>query len=154
MSFSLTPFLLFESCILTYMHTIILFSQISSTARHLLAKEETEAIMKSAQDCVDEGCSVDAVSDLILDLQEQELALTERLEKVTKLIGDLQYINGKDERHTDEVQAFVKDMLRVFNHDKPIINPTGFTGEIGDGPKTAWDALPPKKWSPNKNLSP
>ena len=27
---------------------------------------------------------------------------------------------------------------------------TGFSGDIGDGPTTAYDALPPKKWSAKK----
>ena len=26
---------------------------------------------------------------------------------------------------------------------------SGFTGDVGDGPTTAYDALPPKKWKPN-----
>jgi hypothetical protein len=28
-----------------------------------------------------------------------------------------------------------------------MIFPSGFTGDIGDGPTTAYDALPPKKWT-------
>jgi hypothetical protein len=62
------------------------------------------------------------------------------------MIGHLQHINEKEERKTDEVRSFVRDMLRVFDTNKPMAFPTGFSGDVGDGPTTAYDALPPKPW--------
>merc|ERR1712124_243415 len=72
-------------------------------------------------------------------------------EKIMNTISHLQHINAKEERKTDEVRAFVKDMLRVFNTDKPLVFPTGCGGDVGKGAQTAYDALPPKKWvNPDK----
>jgi len=31
-----------------------------------------------------------------------------------------------------------------------MFNPSGFSGDIGDGPTTAYDALPPKKFKADK----
>ena len=31
--------------------------------------------------------------------------------------------------------------------------PISFSGDIGDGPKTAYDALPPKPWKPEEAKS-
>lgn len=35
-----------------------------------------------------------------------------------------------------------------FVLQSPNVFPTGWAGEIGDGPTTAYDALEPKKWKP------
>ena len=113
-----------------------------------MSEEETDAIIKSAEDCAESECSVDDVSGLIFELKEQEQILEERLEKIMNMIAHLQHVNEKEERKTDEVRAFVQDMLRVFSQDKPMVFPAGFGGEIGDGPTTAYDALPPKPWKP------
>ena len=48
---------------------------------------------------------------------EQEALLEQRLSKVMNMIAHLQHVNEKEERQTDEVRAFVKDMLRVFAHE-------------------------------------
>jgi DNA repair exonuclease SbcCD ATPase subunit len=121
--------------------------QFSSTARSiLLSNEETSQILQSADECAAGECSIDEVADLVADLKEQEKLLSERLEAVMNAVAHLQHLNAKKERKTDEVRAFVKDMLRVFDTSKPMAFPTGFAGDIGDGPTTAYDALPPKKW--------
>jgi len=124
----------------------------SSTARRvILSEEETDAILKSAADCAMGECSVDDVALLISELKEQEQILEQRLENIMNIIGQLQHFNEKKERKRDEIKAFVKDMLRVFNHDTPGFAPMGFSGDIGKGSQTAYDALPPKKWTdPNK----
>jgi hypothetical protein len=83
---------------------------------------------------------------LLSELRDTEKELNSRLGKVTKMITQLQQVNEKDERKTSEVKQFVKEMLSVFNHGKTGHYPIGFTGDIGDGPTTAYDALPPKKW--------
>ena len=35
-----------------------------------------------------------------------------------------------------------------FVMQSPAVFPTGWAGEVGDGPTTAYDALEPKKWKP------
>jgi DNA mismatch repair ATPase MutL len=114
----------------------------------ILSDEETEKILQSASDCAEGECSIDDVSELIAELKEQEKEMQSRLDKIMNMISHLQHINAKEERKTDEVRAFVRDLLRTFSSDKPLYFPTGFAGDVGDGPTTAYDALPPKKWVP------
>ena len=115
----------------------------------ILSEDEVTSIMKAAEDCAQGECSLDDVSELIFELEEQQKLMQERLDKTVNIIGALKEMNAKAEDR-DEVRAFVKDMLRVFSHEKPSFPIMGFSGDIGDGPKTAWDVLPPKKWSPGK----
>lgn len=120
----------------------------SSTARPvILSDAETENILQTANDCAEGECSIDDVQDLIYELKQQEKEMHTRLDKIMNMISHLQHVNEKDERQTDEVRALVKDMLRVFSFEKPMVFPTGFAGDVGDGPTTAYDALPPKKWT-------
>jgi hypothetical protein len=120
----------------------------SPTARHiLLSDEETAQILKTADDCVQGECSIDDIDGLLSELRDTENELKDRLVKVTKMISELQHVNEKDERKTSEVKQFVKEMLSVFNHGSTGHYPIGFSGDIGDGPTTAYDALPPKKWT-------
>mmetsp|Transcript_127330 Transcript_127330/g.189839 ORF Transcript_127330/g.189839 Transcript_127330/m.189839 type:complete len:212 (-) Transcript_127330:71-706(-) len=46
-----------------------------------------------------------------------------------------------------ETNQLVKDASRVFVHEKKM-HPTGYSGYVGGGPTTAYDALPPKPWKP------
>jgi DNA repair exonuclease SbcCD ATPase subunit len=90
----------------------------STTARRIImTDEETEKVLKSAQDCVESECSIDEVDDLLQVLKSTEKELEDRLEKIMNMIGHLQHINEKPERQTNEVRQFVKDMLRVFSTD-------------------------------------
>jgi hypothetical protein len=117
--------------------------------RHvILSDAETEKILQSAGDCAEGECSVDDVSELIYELKQQEKEMQQRLEKIMNMISHLQHINEKEERQTDEVRAFVKDMLRVFSFKAPAVVPQGYSGDVGKGSTTAYDALPPKKWKP------
>jgi hypothetical protein len=111
-----------------------------------LNDEETETILKSAGDCAEGECSLDDVSFLIGELKEQEKLLQERMQSVTTMIGQLQHINEKEERKTDEVRAFVKDMLSVFNNGGRGFPTTGYPGDVGKGTTDAYDALKPKPW--------
>jgi hypothetical protein len=104
--------------------------------------------MQSAADCADGECSVDDVTELVAELEEQKKVLQTRLDKITNIISDLQHVNQKDVRKTDDVRELVRDMLRVFNRDAPKSRATGYTGDVGKGPMDAYDALPPKKWKP------
>lgn len=131
---------------------LVYFLQIavSNTARHvLLTDEETDAILQSADECAAGECSIDDVAELIYELKEQEKLLEERLDTIMNMISHLQHVNEKEERQTDEVRAFVRDMLRVFDTEKPGFFPAGFSGDVGKGATTAYDALPPKKWKPS-----
>jgi len=115
----------------------------SSTARGvLLSEEETESIYKTATDCAEGECSIDDVSELIGELKGQQKEMTVRLNKIMKMVADLENINEQDERKTDEVRAYVKDLLRVFGPNSRGFA-TGFSGDVGDGPTTAYDALDP-----------
>lgn len=111
-----------------------------------MTEEEIDGILQSASDCAEGECSVTDVQSLINELKEQENILENRLEAIMNMISHLQHVNEKQERKTDEVRAFVRDMLRVFNQEKPLYFPTGFSGDVGDGPTTAYDALKPKPW--------
>jgi len=123
----------------------------SSTAKFiLLTEEETEFIMTKATDCADGECDIDSVNGLIGDLTDQQGLLEDRLKQVVNMIEALKQLNEKDQRETDEVRQYVRDLLRVFSNDKPMFNPSGFSGDIGDGPTTAYDALPPKKFKADK----
>jgi len=117
----------------------------------IMTDEEVETILSKATDCMGEECSVDEVDELLVLLKDTQKSLESRMDTVMNMISDLQHLNGQEERQVDEVKALVKDMLRVFAHDKnPAFNPMGFSGEIGDGPKTAYDVLSPKKWTPTE----
>jgi hypothetical protein len=90
----------------------------SPVARHLILTDaETNALMSKGEDCAAGECSIDDVAELIAELKETEKALEERLEKIMNMVGHLQHINEKEERKTDDVRQFVKDMLRVFSSD-------------------------------------
>jgi hypothetical protein len=111
-----------------------------------MSDAETDAILQSAKNCADGECSVDEISDLVSELKEQQEILELRMNKIMNMIAHLEHVNEKPNRNDDEVRKFVKDMLRVFAHEKQAFPATGFSGDIGDGPTTAYDALPPKKW--------
>ena len=119
----------------------------SSSARFiLLTEEETEAIMTKATGCAEGECSIDDVNELIVELKDQQKLLEDRLSTVVSMVDKLKALNEKEERKVNEVREYVRDFLRVFTNDKPFVTPAGFSGDIGDGPTTAYDALPPKPY--------
>jgi seryl-tRNA synthetase len=120
----------------------------------ILAEEELEKIKTTAADCI-KYAHRDEISNLIKELKDQQKQMEARLDNIKTMVDDLQYVNQKEERKTDEVRSFVQDMLRVFTErDMPAGSgkgshyPIGYSGDIGKGATTAYDALPPKKWSP------
>jgi predicted nuclease with TOPRIM domain len=86
-----------------------------------MSDAETAAILEKAEGCMGEECSIDEVDELLVMLKKTQSDLEERLEKIMNLVGDLQHLNQKGERETDEVRAFVKDMLSVFSRDVSVI---------------------------------
>jgi len=127
----------------------------TNTARNLIMTEdEITAILDKAHGCVESECAVDDVSDLIAELKDQQKVLNTRLETIMNVVAHLQHANEQKERKTDDVRAIVNDMLRVFTTQEGKFA-IGFSGDIGDGPTTAYDALPPKPWKGDaKKLNP
>lgn len=123
-----------------------------------MSAEETDKIMESASSCAEGECSLDEVEDLIDILKQQQKELFERVETVKEMIATLETMNAEPDRKTDEVRETVRALFRVFQlgdkasgNDYPgLSKPTGWSGEVGDGPKSAYDALPPKKWKPKE----
>ena len=65
------------------------------------------------------------------------------------------------EKKPNEMKETMRALFRVFQlgdeasgNDYPSLrHPTGWSGEIGDGPKTAYDCLPPKRYvAPEKEV--
>merc|ERR1712232_735511 len=111
----------------------------SSSARFLMTDEEIDLIFNAATDCAESECSIDEVENLIGTLRTQEGQLKTRLALISSM-------NEKDGRDIDEVRQYVRDFLRVFTNEKSGFDPTGFSGDVGSGATTAYDALPPKPW--------
>eukprot|EP00565_Helicotheca_tamesis_P007350 CAMPEP_0185723154 /NCGR_PEP_ID=MMETSP1171-20130828/86_1 /TAXON_ID=374046 /ORGANISM="Helicotheca tamensis, Strain CCMP826" /LENGTH=121 /DNA_ID=CAMNT_0028390819 /DNA_START=164 /DNA_END=529 /DNA_ORIENTATION=+ len=121
-----------------------------------MTPEEEESIMTTATNCAEGECSLDEVEALISELKEQQSTLSKRVVEMDTLIRDLKKYNEKDDREVDEVRETVRAIFRVFQlgdkasgNDYPSLSkPTGWSGEVGDGPSTAYDALPPKPYKP------
>ena len=85
---------------------------------------------------------------------EQQHILSQRVKEVDNMIKSLEVLNGSDERETDEVRETVRAIFRVFQmsargsgNDYPALTkPTGYSGDVGDGPTDAYKALNPKPW--------
>jgi DNA repair exonuclease SbcCD ATPase subunit len=82
-----------------------------------MTEDETSTILQKSEECIASECSLDEVDDLLVTLKETEKELEDRLSKIMNMISHLQHINEKEERKTDEVREFVRDMLRVFSTD-------------------------------------
>lgn len=119
-----------------------------------MPQEEVDTLLTKAGDCAEGECSVDEVADLLDILKGQQKELYSRVQTVKEMINQLEHVNAKDDRKVDEVRETVRAIFRVFQlgdkasgNDYPSLSrPTGWSGEIGDGPKTAYDALPPKPY--------
>mmetsp|Transcript_27478 Transcript_27478/g.42637 ORF Transcript_27478/g.42637 Transcript_27478/m.42637 type:complete len:158 (-) Transcript_27478:217-690(-) len=126
----------------------------STTAvQALMSEEETKSIINSAHDCADSECSVEDVEMFLSELKEQQIILRNRLSDVTKMIDELGHVNIGTDRKVDEVRETVRAIARLFmmgdkasGNDYPMMGtPMGYSGEVGEGPKTAYDVLSPKK---------
>jgi len=99
-------------------------------------------------------CDVDSVSNLLEHLKLQEKELTDRVAEISKMVSDLEKANNLSTREVDEVRETVRAIWRIFQlgdkasgNDYPALSkPMGYPGEVGKGPTTAYDALPPKKY--------
>jgi hypothetical protein len=90
-----------------------------------MSDSEQEQVLKHATDCVEGECSLDEVSELLSVLKDTEHELEHRLEKIMNMVSHLQHINAKEERKTNEVREFVKDLLRVFSHEVSLASASG-----------------------------
>jgi hypothetical protein len=122
------------------------------TARNLMSADEVKAIIAEAESCAQGECALDEVDALITNLQSQQSLLSKRIAEMDGLIKDLEHVNGKDNRPTDEVRETVRAIFRIFalgdkasGNDYPsLTKPMGYSGETAGGGKTAYDVLPPK----------
>jgi hypothetical protein len=80
-----------------------------------MSDAETTALLEKAEGCMGDECTLDEVDELLTLLKDTQSSLEGRLNTVMNMIGTLQNLNEADERKTDEVRAFVQDMLRVFS---------------------------------------
>lgn len=114
--------------------------------------EELDSLMSSGKQCEESECSIDDVDDLIGELLDQQKELYNRVKQLKDEVKMLEQLNEGD-RNVDEIQETVRAIVRIFQlgakasgNDYPALSrPTGYTGEVGDGPKTAYEALEPKK---------
>ena len=119
-----------------------------------MAQDDVDSLLNKAEQCADGECSVDEVSELLSVLKQQQKELYSRVQQVKETVSALEHVNEKPEREVDEVRETVRALFRVFQlgakasgNDYPALSkPMGWSGEVGDGPTTAYDALPPKKW--------
>lgn len=122
-----------------------------------MTPEETDEVIKRAEQCVGSEYSLDDVNDLVDVLKEQQKELYERVQKIKLTVEALEKVNKAEDRPVDEIRETVRAIWRVFqlgdkasDNDYPKLSkPTGYSGDVGDGAKTAWDVLPPKKWKPS-----
>lgn len=101
--------------------------------------------MQSAHDCAEGECSVDDVSGLIFELKEQQKEMNTRLEEMMNMVSHLQHLNDSKKREKEDIRAYVKDLLRVFDTSVGGFA-SGYSGDVGDGPTDAYKALNPKPW--------
>merc|ERR1712071_490871 len=121
---------------------------VSTTARNvILTEDEVDMIFKRATDCAESECSVEDVNNLLMDLRDQKKLMEGRLQMIDNMFNKLDNLNSKKQREVDSIRQTVEDFMRVFSRDTPAFMPTQIMGDIGDGPTTAYDALPPKKWT-------
>jgi len=124
----------------------------SPSLLNLMTRDESDKVMETATDCVKGECSLDEIEGLIDLLKEQQKEASDRLGEIRDMIKALEIVNGADDRSVDEIRETVRAIFRVFQlgdkasgNDYPALSkPTGWPGEVGNGPMTAYDALPPK----------
>lgn len=84
------------------------------TARNLMTAEEVKSIIDEAESCSRGECALDEVEDLISSLLAQQSLLSKRIAEIDGLVKDLEHVNGRDERPTDEIRETVRAIFRIF----------------------------------------
>mmetsp|Transcript_22010 Transcript_22010/g.42803 ORF Transcript_22010/g.42803 Transcript_22010/m.42803 type:complete len:155 (+) Transcript_22010:273-737(+) len=75
-------------------------------------------LSESAASCLEEGCSVDMVQDLLEELKAESKELTKRQQALLILIGNLQALNAKPEANQSEIKKLVSAATRTFSNTK------------------------------------
>mmetsp|Transcript_2584 Transcript_2584/g.3771 ORF Transcript_2584/g.3771 Transcript_2584/m.3771 type:complete len:142 (+) Transcript_2584:77-502(+) len=57
-------------------------------------------------------------------------------------------IKAKEEPKRGYMESLFRDLMFALAPPNPNAMPTGYPGEVGDGPYDAYDVLAPKKWKP------
>jgi hypothetical protein len=86
----------------------------SSTALNIMTAAELESIISEAEACAEGECALDQVESLIHNLLDQQKMLNQRIGEIDTLVKDLEHMNGKDNRPTDEVRNTVQAIFRIF----------------------------------------
>lgn len=81
------------------------------------------AVEDAASACLEEGCSVDSVADLLIELKAESKELSKRHQALLVLIGRLQALSGSPEDNRSEIEKLVGAASRTFmvteNYDFP-----------------------------------
>eukprot|EP00537_Pseudo-nitzschia_pungens_P011240 CAMPEP_0172397350 /NCGR_PEP_ID=MMETSP1061-20121228/30039_1 /TAXON_ID=37318 /ORGANISM="Pseudo-nitzschia pungens, Strain cf. pungens" /LENGTH=156 /DNA_ID=CAMNT_0013129487 /DNA_START=11 /DNA_END=481 /DNA_ORIENTATION=+ len=145
-------------CLLATTHafttTPVVQRSATTTQLNLMSHEDTDNVLETADNCVKGECSLDEIDGLVSLLKDQQKESSDRLKEIKDMIKSLETVNKSDDRSVDEIRETVRAIYRIFQlgakasgNDYPALSkPMGWSGEIGDGPKTAYDALPPKPY--------
>ena len=120
----------------------------------VLTPAELERVIMRGRECEKGECSISDVDNLIMELQEQQHNLNERIQDIDNMVKSLDILNDSDDRDDDEVRETVRSIFRVFNmgaeasgNDMPSTGmATGYSGDVGSGPTDAYKSLNPKPW--------
>lgn len=110
-----------------------------------MTKEDTDALFKKANAVVDStSCTKEDVDELVTTLQLQQKELYQKIDQMKNMVNKLQTMNAaeNDSRKVDEVRETIRALYRVFqlddkasgNYYPSLSRPTGWSGEINDGP--------------------
>jgi hypothetical protein len=84
------------------------------TARNLMTAKEIQSIISEAEACAAGECALDEVEGLITNLLAQQSQLSKRIAEIDGLIKELEHVNGRDNRPTDEIRETVRAIFRIF----------------------------------------
>lgn len=84
------------------------------TARNLMTAAEIQSIIDEAESCAQGECALDEVEGLITNLLAQQSLLSKRIAEIDGLVKELEHVNGKDNRPTDEIRETVRAIFRIF----------------------------------------
>ncbi|CAM9441887.1 unnamed protein product [Discosporangium mesarthrocarpum] len=117
-----------------------------ATSEVRMAKAEApvvtaEDLNAMAQSCLEDGCSVEAVGDLMDQLQAKKTELTMQLTTLEDVLEKMQDLPGAKE--AGELEKLVTAISRIFSKgddDYPYLDyPMGYSGEVNKEKKDAWD---------------